>query len=255
MSTLYWCEFPEECDWKKLGRWLDSDTMTIYVTSSSRKEFNDWVKRIHKYAPTVRLGVWPILSKEEGYWFSSFTSKKSIDILEEFRGLDMKIDIEPPIPKNDYSLMTAFSWLVFNYFKGGDNRKYLQDKILSLSKDAKVIVSGFPLPKFILKRGGWVSGDNIKHNYMLYTSFFPKILRGIYRWKYKFFIKMNKDAYFAVGLIGVGIFRNEPSYEKIEEMKKDIEFLKKNNVKNFVIFRIGAILERGKEWLDETISL
>ena len=124
MSVLFWCEFPEECDWKKLGRWLDSDTITIYVTSSSKEEFMDWKERIQKYAPTVRLCVWPTLSKEEGYWFSSFTSKKAIDKLEEFRGLDMKIDIEPPIPKKSYSIFTAFNWLVWNCVRRGNNKKY-----------------------------------------------------------------------------------------------------------------------------------
>ena len=60
----------------------------------------------------------------------------------------------------------------------------------------------------------------------------------------------NPDSYVAVGLIGTGIFKNEPIYKNISELRKDLEFMKKNNAKKIIVFRLGAIVERGKEWLE-----
>ena len=44
-----------------------------------------------------RLNIWRNVRQK--------THSSIIDVLEEFRGLDMKIDIEPPIPQKSYSLM------------------------------------------------------------------------------------------------------------------------------------------------------
>ena len=42
-------------------------------------------------------------------------------------------------------------------------------------------------------------------------------------------MKKNEDAYFAVGLVDTGIFRNEPIYKNIDEIKNLHEFLKNHN--------------------------
>ncbi len=73
-DILFWCEFPEEVDWKRLNVLLKDRSCGVYIASSSRKEFELYQNKIT--ASHVRAGVWPILSKEKGYWFSSFTNKE-----------------------------------------------------------------------------------------------------------------------------------------------------------------------------------
>ena len=250
MSRIYWCEFPKEVDWNKLASWIDDDdTVVVYVASSSRKEYDAWVARIAKVSKRIEVNVWPTLPKEEGYWFSSFTSREMIDSLDQYKGLKMKIDIEPPIPVK-YSLFTGILWLGFSLFKFSKNRRYLQDKVLELSKSSEVILSTFPLPKFMLNRWGWVYDEKLEYNFMHYSSFIPRILLWKYNLYHSFIVPSS--SYVAVGLIGRGIFGNEPVYKSIKEMERDIKYLKKKGFEKFVFFRIGAIVERGKVWFDRS---
>ena len=225
MTILYWCEFPEKCDWKKLASWIKEEKIIIYVTCRSREDYEQKKKKIQNVSKNIEVNAWPILSKEEGYWFSAFTNKRSIDTLEQYRGLKIKIDIEPPIPKT-YTLKNAFTWVIINIFKKAKNKKYFQEKIISLSKDTEIILSTFPLPKWILKRWGWIEDPKIKYNYMYYSTFIPSGLKWLYKHYYKWHFKTNKEDYIALGLIGPGIFKKEPIYKDIKEMKEDIHFLK-----------------------------
>ena len=61
---------------------------------------------------------------------------------------------------------------------------------------------------------------------------------------------MNLDAWFVVGLVGPGIFGNEPAYENISEFEKDLLFLERQGVQRVVVFRLGAVVSRGKAWLE-----
>ena len=90
---------------------------------------------------------------------------------------------------------------------------------------------------------------------MHYSTFVPKPLRGLYNWYYKGFIRRrlreNKKTSFAVGLLSPGILESEPVYTHPKELEKDLLFLKKQGVRNVVVFRLGSFLERKKpeEWL------
>lgn len=254
MKSIYWCEFPRECNWKKLAAMLGKREIVIYLTCSSREEYKTWKKKVHTYSKDIEVNAWPTLPFSEGYWFSGFTRKEMIDQLDQYRGLKIKIDIEPPKPKDEYSLTTSIRWLVFNFFRKAPNSKYLQNKIKALSKDTDIIVSTFPLPKFLLRQWGWVECSRLHYNYMHYSTFMPKEVRWLYNSYYKWFMKKNKGAYFAIGLVGTGIFRNEPIYKNIEEIKTDIEFLRKNGAQTLVFFRIESLIDKGQKWLEATFS-
>lgn len=250
MTVIYWCEFPRECNWKKLASMLDKRKIVLYLTCTSREEYETWKKKIHEYSKNIEVNAWPTLPLKEGYWFSSFTNKEMIDGLEQFRKLKIKIDIEPPIHQGKYSIWKAMYWGLSSFLLLGPNKKYLQEKIKFLSKDTDIIVSTAPFPKYLLKRWGWIEDKKLRYNYIYYRTFIPKGLQWAYNIYYRKFIRKNKDAFFAVGLVGTGIFRNEPIYKNIDEMKKDISFLKKNGVQNIVFFRIESLVDRG--WLDAT---
>jgi hypothetical protein len=248
MDFIFWCEFPHKTNWDNLAKWLEELDMNIviYVASSSRKNYDWWVKEVKSKTDRIEVNAWPILTKKDGYWFSGHCSKESIDMLDDFKDVKFKVDIEPPIPREEYTDFVAFKMIFVNFFKKCPNKDYLRDKILKYEDN--VLVSTFPLYDFMLKRWGWVRTKN--RNYMHYISFVPKQFRWLYNLLYKTFMWGRKDSYFAVGLIDVGIFNNEPVYENISEFEDEISFLKKNGAKKVIVFRIGGISNKSKTWLE-----
>ncbi len=256
MKRIYWCEFPEKCNWKKLSNWLKHEKITVYVACTSRANYDHWVKKITKYSKNIEVNVWPLLSKEKGYWFSGFSSKEAIDELEQYRGLKIKLDIEPLINDRKYNLFTAFTWLGLNLLKEPKNSTYLKRKIKSLNKDTEIILSTFPLQDRILKRWGWTKEEGIDYNYMYYPTFIPIGFKWLYK-KYfqKYFLPTHKEAYIAVGLIREGIFGNEPTYKNLKQMKKDIQFLRKEGVETLVFYSLEGISLKNEDWLYTSLEI
>jgi hypothetical protein len=245
---LFWCEFPESIDWKRLNKLLKKRKLKVrtYITSISRRDYEKKRKDISKYSNIKVEGVWPILTKARGYWFSGFTRKKDINLLDEFEGVKMKIDIEPPIPATK-SLKGMYMWLLKHLFKKQNNRKYLMKKVRRLARSSKIILSSFPFPLFMLKRYGFFLYDRLNYNYIFYSTFVPEKFKKWYFRYYKRFVKrklkQDRNAYFALGLLAPGIFQTEPIYKNVNEFVEDYKFLKGLGVKNFVIFRLGALVE------------
>jgi hypothetical protein len=239
------CEFPEKVDWDTLNKWLDELDMKVvcYCPCYNRKEYDILVKK--RGNSRVEVRAWPVLKLEEGYWFTGFLDKKLIDRLDEFKGVKFKIDVEPPFPNVKYNSLIIFPWLLSKLFLKGKNSDYMVEKVKGFGDN--VLVSTFPLPDFVLKRWGYFRAKN--RNYMFYSSFLPKFMRGFYRFVYRWFIRMNKDASFAVGLLAPGIFGNEPAYRSISEFEKDLLFMQRQGVQKVVVFRLGAVVTRGKDWL------
>jgi len=253
MNILFWCEFPEKIDWDKLNAFFRENEFIarIGIVCSSREDYDNKQEKIDNLSNIRLVKAWPVLSQEKGYWFSSQTSKEDIDSLDQYKGLKIKLDIEPPLPSTR-SYFKMVLWLFKELFKKGKNKEYLEEKIRSF--DGDVMLSTFPFPKFVLKRMGMVYDKSFEYNYIFYTSFIPKLFRPLYRLYYRGFIKrrlkFNSSTSFAVGLLSSGIFGNEPVYSTVEEFRKDLKFLKNNNVNNIVVFRLGSFPEKGKEWLD-----
>src|SRR3989344_1795959 len=246
MNIIFWCEFPKDVDFVKLNKLIDFNT-EIYFAISSLREFNSIKKRIRN--KRIEIGAWPILKRKEGYWFSGFSDKKNIDKLDEINKLKVKIDIEPPIYKGKHSLIKDFFWIAKNILIKGKNNNYLKERADKLNFEP--IFSGFLLPRFLRTRYG-DDFYNGKKNYMCYTTFVPRIFRGILRFILINIVKgMSKNNYYAIGLLNNGIFGNEPEYENINEFKKDIEMMKRAGVRNLCIYSIEGILKRedAKKWL------
>lgn len=239
MKIIFWSEFPEQVDWDKVNKEIDFDT-EIFIACRDKREFLGLKKKVRN--KHISVGAWPVLDKNDGYWFSGQTSKENIDKLDEFKDIPVKLDIEPWIYHGRYGFWKSVFWLAKWVFKPGKNMAYLNDKINSLHKDS--IVSGFSLPRFLRKRVGMDMGS--RRSYICYTTLGPRLLLLIY---YRFMIKrITKDNFFAIGLTNHGIFGNEPVYRNKEELVKDLEFMKKLWVKNIVVYSIEGIIKRG--WLD-----
>ncbi len=252
MPIIFWCEFPAQIDFKSLNRLIKFKT-SIYFAVHNKKEFAGLKKKIKN--KNITIGAWPILERRAGYWFSGFLAKKDIDRLDHFDGLNIKIDIEPPIYSGEHSLLKDIVWFLCYSLVSGKNNDYLSMRIKQLH--GNLILSGFLLPDFIRKRYGdfsigYYSGSKYAKNYICYTTFFPKAFRGLIRQIYCSIIKrMSKRNFFAIGLANSGVFGNEPEYEDIDEFKKDLAMVKKAGIKNLCVYSIEGVLKRkdAKNWL------
>ncbi len=259
-NILFWCEFPDRIDWKKLNEFFKQNDFVadFGIVCVSKEDFLKKKELTSRYSNLKLKRAWPVLSKKQGYWFSSQTSKKAIDSLDQYKGMKIKLDIEPPLPKiNSYQTnkFVMDLWLLTQMFKKGKNQNYLKKKILELSKTTDVMLSTFSFPKLIAKRMGMIYSKKLSYNYIYYSSFIPKFFLPLYNVYISSYIKkrlrFDKQTFFAVGLLTPGIFNDEPCYKKVSELDYDLKFLLKRKVKNCVIFRLGSFLElkQPKKWL------
>mgnify|MGYP001615220639 CR=1 FL=1 len=244
MKIIFWCEFPEQVNWNEVKKLIKFKS-EVYVACKNKKEFLVWKQKVK--SKNIDVGVWPILELDNGYWFSGFLSEESINKLDGFRGEKIKIDIEPPFPgknKNPYLFLLKYLFLM------GRNNEYLRKKIIELSKNSKIIVSGFPLPLFFRRRYGHFDYEDVRKNYITYTTF-SKFLRLYYSWFIKKELKKDKEVMFSIGCIGRGVFDNEPVYKNIREFENDLKWVKKLGVKNIVIFDVSGLMDKEdmKDWV------
>ncbi len=251
-SIVFWCEFPEKVDWKNLKIPFPC---SVYIAVSSRKEFEKIKKGSSK---NIQFGVWPVLSKIEGYWFSGFCGKESIQKLLEYKGLDIKIDIEPPFPFIKFSSFGLLKYGVKMFlFRRAKNNNFLIQTIEELAKSSQIIISGLPLPEFLSRK----YGDDIRkdlggRNFFIYKTFFSgflgKFLERYYRWFIRSRLKIYKErAMFAIGCTGSGILGNEPVYSDLKSFEEDLKWFSQCGVKNLVVFNLEGILMRrdSEEWM------
>lgn len=248
-EKIFWCEFPEEVNWVKVNKDIDFKT-EIYIASKNKYDFLKYKKKVTN--KNIEVGVWPILDKEDGYWFSGFVSQKNIDKLDEFKEFNIKIDIEPPIFNGQWNLTKASFYFTKYFFKKSANKDYLADKIKKL-KNKKIIVSP-RIPRLYMKRlVGDIKGK-FCYNHIFYTSMVPFIFRPLFRLFYNVWLKsgVSSKDYVALGCLGKGIYGNEGIYKNAYEFEKDLEFVKKLGFEKIVIFNLGGLFNRkdSKEFLD-----
>jgi len=255
MEIIFWCEFPEKTNWKLIEKIFSKENFQIelYVACKSRKEFEKYKKKIQKDCPSIKkTNPWPLLNKKQGYWFSGFTDRNSIDKLKEYNKLKIKIDLEPPYPSFDYNFFRFIPYGIRKFFQKDNNSNYLKKTIIGLSKKSKIISNEFPFPEFVANRFGCHMDvrkyKNMIINFIFYSTFlehFRFTLRIYYKfWASKAVKKYKDKAMFSLGLIGPGIFGNEPVYKKISELRKDIEIIRKAGAKKIAIYSIESLVKR-----------
>lgn len=121
MKIYFYEEFPTKENLDKI-KLIDFPTKLI-VAAKSLEQFNPIRNKIKKYKNIKEVAYWPILDKDEGYWFSAFAKnsalKRIIDELKQNKKpLTIMWDAELPIKSS----------LIFkqflNYFR---NRKIILD--------------------------------------------------------------------------------------------------------------------------------
>ncbi len=254
-SIIFWCEFPQKIQQNRMEL-IDFST-EVYVAAKNKKKYFYWKKRLQKR--NVQIGALPTLPLRQGYWFSRYTATKDIDTLKEFDGINMKIDIEPPIPYTSM-LFRKFSLYVLMKDSLREAWKYANDNIgylwatIDTLKSKKVIISGFPFPNIVSRS----YGDDAKRmrahfyrNHFLYITFFRnKLLREIVMAYYSFYVRSKlkqynpERLYFAIGCVGNGIFSTEPVYDNVKEFARDLDRFMNWGVRNLVVFNLEGILVR-----------
>ena len=227
MKIILWSEFPEQVDFKKLKL---NFPVIIYVAVRSKKEFLRYKKYKH-----LKFGAWPVLDKKDGYWFSGYTSPKNIDHLDQFEGLDFKIDLEYPLAKSKYKFLVNY------LFKRPKHYKYLKNKIDKLSEKSNILINEMPLPKFLLKSTGVYYKGKVTKNIMFYSTIYGLWLRPLIKFYYGFLLKTEYQSC-SIGLIGPGIFKTENFYENINQFKKDLELVE--GFDQICIYSLESILKR-----------
>ncbi|MAG47379.1 hypothetical protein CL617_02140 [archaeon] len=266
-KVIFWCEFPNKVDWTFLNKTISrlKFNIEIYVASKTLKDFQNIQEKVtSKY---IQLSVWPILDMDKGYWFSGFTEKEDINSLKQFENLNIKIDLEPPVPKWKYTNLKIISLAIKQIFKKGKNNDYLKDFIYKLSKKTKVetvvnniqlIINEFPLAKWYLKRQGMYiePKENMVKNIMCYTTFSGQVLRPLIRiymslWTRRAVRKYKNKVMFSIGLIGPGILKHEKTYKNIEQFKQDLDMINNSGAEKVAIYSIEGLLKREEpeRWL------
>lgn len=241
---VLWCEFPHKVDWKRLDKILKEVDYKpeVYVACTSYENYKWWAREIKKSCNSIKeVNAWPVLTKKEGYWFSGFTDRKCIDRLAEYKKVKLKIDLEPPLPKGQYSNLKVLAYTLSMILKKGKNRKHLMKTIKEASAKNDVLVNEFPLPKFILKNWGCYYPTHNK-NIMCYTSLLKH--RKILRWWNFHIAKKRKAKMCSVGLIHSGIFGNEPYYKSFKELVIDMMYAQKKGFEEIAVYSLDAIMKR-----------
>ena len=266
-TIIFWSEFPWQVNWDYLNKLLAKlkFNIKIYVAVKSKKEF-EYIKRKIK-SRYIALSVWPVLDKDKGYWFSGFTEKRDIDKLKQYKGMNIKIDLEPPLPEWTYRNHRMIFFAIKQLLRKGKNNEYLKKTIYDLTKTSKVetvvnqiqiIANEFPLARWYLERQGMYIDlkKNMTKNIMCYTSFAGNFFRPFLRIYMKYYMKKavekyNEGVMFSIGLIGPGILQNEKTYRSIEEFKQDLDMVKESRAKEIAIYSIEGLLKREnpEEWL------
>lgn len=248
-------------NWKKAEALLKGVKCEIYVAVFSVQEYKNYKKK-------TKLAVypWPVLSKEEGYWFSGFTSRDAIDKLRQYKGLKIKIDLEPPLPKWQYSNFRILAYALRKIFQKGENSEYLQRVIYevvgrdsgTVMKSAALLVNEFPFARWYLKRQGTYLElkRGMQKNYMCYTSFaggfFSPLIRIYLKWFMKKAVQRDKNVSFSLGLMGHGILGREGVYHDVGEFLEDLMMAEESGVKQIAVYSLDGVLKREnpREWVD-----
>ncbi len=264
-KVVFWCEFPETVDWKRLESILaklDMD-IAIYVPAKNLQQFLWWKKEIQKNCQHIaEVGAWPILEKKDGYWFSGFTSEEKIKSLKQFSTLKIKVDLELPIPKRDYSNSMILGYFSPYLLKKGKSSKLLLKTIKEMSENTNIIINEFPFPRYFLRRWGMHLPlmKNCTRNIMAYTTIGGPFLRPFIKsYVFIYLLKermLNKHIMCSIGLIGNGILKKESVYNNVKQFKSDLDMARFLGIKQVAIYSIDSILKRNnsEEWLNTVKS-
>ncbi len=235
MKVSFFEEFPTKENLKKIK--LINFKTKLYLASYSLKEFKNIKESINsKYID--KIIYWPLIEKEDGYWFSPFINSKTLkNKVQEFMNYNGSImwDAEFPINKGlifrNILQFRKNKKTIKNFFRAYKGELYTAEYF-----DKKLI-------KSLLNFCCLNFSPKIYNNYvikMIYTSNhnYNKRLLGKLIRLYK---KKYKDKFIiGLGTIATGI-KDKEIILKPKGLENDLEMCKNNDINEVVIFRLGGL--------------
>ncbi len=233
----------------------------------------------------VRVSVWPMLTREEGRWLNVSTASPFVAFVNQIYELSKReswplaeilFDLEPTFGE----MLTAIDHPTsLRHFVNmiDDNRSHLvrvQSEFGNLcdmlrAEGVALATAVVPMVATSHDPAGWrdllgipCEPPNATHGVMLYTSLLEGWSRGLVsradalgllrcgadaareRW--------GSSAEVAVGLIGPGIFGDEPSYRGPHELAADVAVVLASGATSLALFDLGGVLSRPppEAWLE-----
>ncbi|MBI2105732.1 hypothetical protein HYT56_02750, partial [Candidatus Woesearchaeota archaeon] len=152
MIISFFEEYPTKLNLDKL-KLIDFQTK-LYLTSGSFSEFKN-IKTQIKNKKLIEIIYWPILKKEEGYWFSPFSERSALKkTLNEIPiNQEVMIDLELPTTQNSKLYFKEFH----NFFR---NKRLISEFIKQHNKI--YTAEYFPIKSWMKFLG--LNYDPIKYN-------------------------------------------------------------------------------------------
>lgn len=234
MEINFFEEFPTQKNLEKL-KLIDFKTK-VYVAASSLEQFYNLQRKIKKINKNVKDVVyWLTLDRKEGYWISPFSKRKALkEAFEEIKNkkegsLEVMLDLEPPY--NGILFLTELP----NFFR---NKRLIKKFIKEYKKVVCVELSYLGIIWQLLG----LSYKNTKRIKMYYSSksIMPRHEKDA---ALDHLCKHNNEAGIGLGCIAVGISEMTPLFHSSKELDSDLSILKKNKIKEAIIFRLGGLNE------------
>ncbi len=218
---------------------------TVFLTASSFIEYKENQKLLLSINPNLYTAYWPILPNS--YWISPFSNIKDLqnfikEIFSIKEPITILIDLELPLVKHKELYFKNF----FSFWK---NKKILKN-FFKEAKNHNINIVTAEYPPFFIGIGFMyrllgISFDVKKYKYtqciMYYTSMIKsKFISNLVRKEIIKIRKNNPDLQLGLGTIATGVLENEPILSA-QSLKKDIEFMKVNNIETGIIFRLGGL--------------
>jgi len=238
-------EFPTEENLSKIK--LIDFPINIFVAAININEFKKIVDKLKKYPVVKEVGYWPILTIEEGYWFSAFTKREGIKrIIKELENTSTPLSVlwDAELP---HLRKRLFLTEIPKFFS---NRKLIRDFIANPPKNVTLYVAENQnrgsIYRFFLKIFGITFTKDFEYNRveMIYGHQFPNRLRKLFNDG----IIKNKNYSPAFGTTAEGINENhnELSWMRIspEILEVQLNIAKEFTMKDVIIYRLGGLNQK-----------
>ncbi len=233
MQISFFEEFPAKENLAKI-KYVSFSTK-IYLAAHSLKEFQN----IGLSSSNIKEKIyWPLLQKEEGYWFSPFSNRGSIKrIFKELEHNPVPVMLDAELPTHPHPQLYFTESM--NFFR---NRSLIQDFI----KNRKNIYTAeyFPSSKissiFFQFLGLSFASKNHYPIKMIYSSmhdFGEEFIRAEIKKAKKLY---GKRVRIALGTLSHGIKGNEPMITA-KMLERDMNICKSLDIEEVILFRLGGM--------------
>lgn len=236
MIISFFEEFPNGLNLRKAS--LLSSPAKLYLAAGSGREFKCITSKI-KNKRIKEFIYWPLLTREESYWISPFSSRKGLQrIFHELekQKIPVMLDLELPTTRNP--------WLYFTQLPHFWRNKRLIQRFIHNYRGDIYLAEYYP--------EGKKSERLLQFFGLHYPSKKAKIIKMFYRSMHHFSddflckeLQRGRKEYGSrfipsFGVIAPGVMGNEPVLSP-EQLEKDFQIVKEEGMKEVILFRLGGL--------------